>query len=79
MAAVLLQVVSIAFVHAHDEGHDLDMKKPETSHNNAGEFNPEDLPSYAGLGHHRTQIFAHVALMVFAWFFLLPIGTSKVD
>jgi hypothetical protein len=36
---------------------------------------PWNLPSYSGLEAHSAHLVAHVAFMVAAWFFLLPIGT----
>ncbi|ETI25031.1 hypothetical protein G647_04401 [Cladophialophora carrionii CBS 160.54] len=75
VAAVLLQLASQTLAHGHDEGHDMDMKKPEAPQHKDGEVDPYDMPSYAGLGQHQTQIFAHVALMVLAWFFILPIAS----
>ena len=76
VAAALLQLASQTLAHGHDEDHGMDMKMPEAPHNDGGEGEPYDMPSYAGLGQHQTQIFAHVALMVLAWFFILPIGES---
>ena len=77
VAAVLLQAASHTLARSHDEGHGMDMKKPEALQNSDGEVAIYDMPSYAGLGQHQTQVFAHVALMVLAWFFILPIGESR--
>ena len=76
VAAVLLQLASHVLAHGDDEAHGMDMIMPEMSYSNGTEMELEDMPTYAGLGTHQTQIFAHVALMVLAWFFILPIGQS---
>ena len=33
-----------------------------------------DMPSYFGLASHSNLMVAHIAFMVLAWFFTLPIG-----
>ena len=79
-AAVLLQFALHVLAHSDTEGHamdiDMDMKKPDVAQNNDGQMELEDMPSYAGLSQRQTQIYTHIALMMLAWFFLLPIGES---
>lgn len=82
VAAVLLQLASLALAHGGDEGHgdgmDMgDMKEPEAHGDGSGkEIDHYDDPSYAGLGMHGNMILAHIILMVLAWVFILPIGMS---
>lgn len=80
VAAVLLQLASLALAHGGDEhnGMDMgDMMKPEPHESQPGDpADPYNMPSYAGLGMHSGMILAHIILMVLAWFFILPIGTS---
>jgi hypothetical protein len=76
VAAVLLQCASQVLAHGHDEGEGMDMKMPEVVQHNGTKVEPESMASYAGLDKHQTQIYAHIALMVLAWFFVLPVGKS---
>ena len=80
VAAVLLQLASFTLAHGDDGDHDMDMgdvKTPE-SHGYVSAADPEwyTMASYAGLAMHGKMIFAHIVLMVLAWFFVLPIGMS---
>jgi hypothetical protein len=80
VAAVLLRLASRSLAHGHDDGQgmDMDMGVPSGAVKDSGvEFEVEEMPSYAGLDQHQAQIFAHIALMVLAWFFILPIGKSS--
>lgn len=77
VAAALLSIVSLTLAHGGDEGHGMDMKKPEHLPGNGGEVDPYDMPSYASLDQYQTQILCHVVFMVLAWFFILPIGEYK--
>jgi hypothetical protein len=72
-AAVLLHLAAVAHAHGHDDGMDMDIaaSKPQQEHN---DDDPYNLPSYAGLAEHQGLLLAHIALMVVAWFFVLPIG-----
>ena len=51
-----------------------------SAHASAGtdEVDKYALPSYAGLDKHSNMILAHIVIMVLAWFFILPIGKSKL-
>ena len=80
LAAALLQVASTVVAHGHDEHGSNDMSDmnmgaahPPTK---AGEVDKYSLPSYSGLDKHSDMMLAHIALMVLAWFFILPIGKS---
>lgn len=78
VAAVLLELAAQTVAHGDDEqchGNMCDMKKPD-SHEGAGASNNQATPSYASLGMHGKMMLAHIALMVLAWFFILPIGKS---
>lgn len=35
---------------------------------------PYNDPTYAGLSAHSGMMMAHIAFMVLAWFFILPVG-----
>lgn len=73
-AAVLGLLVPTALAHGGDEGGhgghggmemtDADKPKPE-----------EEYPlTYFAHPDHKTAIYAHIALMVLAWVFILPVG-----
>lgn len=78
LAASLLQLLPIAAAHGHDAHSNTAMEmgsmSNSTSSNSIDPNDPFYLPSYAGLEAHSGSILAHVAFMVAAWFFLLPIG-----
>jgi hypothetical protein len=79
-AAALLQLAAVAYAHGHDEGMKMDMdmesSKPQQAPN---DDDPYNLPSYAGLAVHQGLLLAHIALMVVAWFFVLPIGKLVLE
>lgn len=81
VAAVLLQFSSAVLAHSHDEGavDDMGGMKMGDGHLNqtAGEDEWYTTPSYSGLSEHSGILLAHIILMVLAWFFILPIGTSR--
>ncbi|KIW15069.1 hypothetical protein PV08_07856 [Exophiala spinifera] len=75
IAAVLLELAAQTVAHGDDEhchGDMCDMKKP-VPHEGAAASDAQ-ATSYAALGMHGKMILAHIALMVLAWFFVLPIG-----
>lgn len=82
-AALLLQIFGLAA--AHGDGSHTDMASWTGSllnqtANTAAATNTDDpwnLPSYSGLEAHSAYLVAHVAFMVAAWIFLLPIGTIR--
>jgi hypothetical protein len=45
--------------------------------NERDESDPYNLPSYAGLPDHQGLLLAHIVLMVFAWFIILPVGREQ--
>lgn len=83
VAAVLLQLSSVAFGHGDDEHDGKDMggmggMKMGAPHSNSS-ADPNDwynLPSYSSLTAHSRMMTAHIVFMVLAWFFILPIGSS---
>lgn len=72
-------------VVAHGDGHEgmnMDMEMASEAATGTALPRPSptdydlwDIPSYAGLSSHRSSMVAHVAFMVLAWFFVLPVGT----
>ena len=73
-AAVLLQLASTVYAHGHDGSTDtMDMvhDKPQPQEE---EHDPYNDPTYAGLSAHSGLMMAHIAFMVLAWFFVLPVG-----
>ena len=70
--AVILGLVPRALGHGDDmEG--MDMSPP------ANQPPPDDggyPPTYFAHPEHRGLIFAHIALMVASWIFMLPVGES---
>ena len=80
VAAVLLQLVSFASTHGTGGHIDTDNNYTKTSEANRtlleDQINVYNLPSYAGYNIHKNLILAHIVLMVLAWVFALPIGTS---
>lgn len=78
LAAVLLQVASLTLAHGEDEDHgmDLDGLKSPAEHKGNGLPDYYAMPSYAGSGSHGKMMLAHIILMVLAWLFVLPFGTS---
>jgi len=80
VAAALLYL-SLVLAHGDEEGHDGDMKMSNPVANlPAGnvEVDLYEMPSYAGLELHTSLIVTHIVLMVLAWFFILPFGTSQL-
>ncbi|KAK2739708.1 hypothetical protein FQN55_009298 [Onygenales sp. PD_40] len=69
----LLFLAANALAHGDDhEGKEMDMTDMGNPNNATA---PADSPmSYFAYQKHRGTIIAHIALMVIAWFFILPIG-----
>jgi Domain of unknown function (DUF2427) len=80
LAASLLQVTTFVVAHGHDSHGEMGMEMGQKSNATMSiSVDPNDpwyLPSYSGLQAHSGFIMAHIAFMVAAWFFLLPIGMS---
>jgi hypothetical protein len=75
-AASLLPFVTIVAAHGHGSHNDMGKDDGQMS-NSSAPVDPYDvwyLPSYSGLEAHSGAMLAHMAFMVAAWFFLLPIG-----
>lgn len=76
-AAWLLVSVASALPHGDNDSMDMDMNMNMDAHTEP-ESNPgssDNSPmSYFAHGKHSGTIIAHVALMVLAWCFILPIG-----
>ena len=77
-ATLLLQSATLAAAHRHDLHSETGMDMGSTSNlSTAGSVDANDpwlLPSYSGLEAHSGLLLAHIAFMVVAWIFLLPIG-----
>jgi len=86
LAATLLQLASFVAAHGGDEHAGMDMDMNMGNMNNGTLAVPEtdsypdvySLPNYAGLSAHSGLMLAHVALMVAAWMFVLPVGRSRL-
>ena len=79
-AAVLLHLSALAAAHGHDSNMDMGMTKGNTSAPAHSSFIADhvwNMPSYVGLGDHTGSMWAHIILMVAAWFFVLPLGESS--
>lgn len=73
-AAVLLQLAATVRAHGHDggmQGMDMVDDRPEPEED---VHDPYNDPSYAGLSAHSGLMLAHIAFMVLAWIFVLPVG-----
>jgi len=70
--AVLGLLVPAALAHGDEKGHG-GMEMTE-----ADKPLPEDQypPTYFAHPDHKAAIYAHIALMVLAWVFMLPVGKS---
>jgi hypothetical protein len=77
LAATLLQLTSFVAAHGGDGHASMDM---DMGNMNNGTVTVPDssLPSYAGLSAHSGLMLAHIALMVAAWMFVLPVGRSRL-
>lgn len=76
VAAALLELAARTVAHGDDEqcrGDMCGMEKPNP-HGGAGASDGQATSSYVSLGMHGKMMLAHIALMVLAWFFVLPIG-----
>lgn len=79
-AAVLLLLSALAAAHGHDSSMDMGMTKVNATAPAHSSFIADkvwNMPSYVGLGEHTGPMWAHIILMVLAWFFALPIGTPS--
>lgn len=80
LAASLLQLISTIAAHGHDSHKEMGMAMGSKSNStSSATIDPDDVwyqPSYSSLEAHSGSMLAHIAFMVAAWFFLLPIGTS---
>jgi hypothetical protein len=82
IAAVLLHLISTVIAHGDEHGsHDKAGMDMSGTHPSAGtdEVDKYALPSYAGLDKHSDMILTHIVLMILAWFFILPIGKSRLE
>ena len=77
-ALLLLEVVPRAIGHGdrHGEwGSEVNLTKVHL--NSSMDITTMPKQSYFALGKHNGLIFGHIALMIVAWFFVLPIGESR--
>ena len=82
-AASVFASLASAIPHGDNHAMDMDMgmgmgmnstqKQPE-SHADASDDSPM---SYFAYGKHSSTIMAHIALMVLAWCFILPVGKNS--
>lgn len=80
-AAWLLVSAANALPHGDDDSMDMDSDMNMDSH--GGQDQPSEASqnapmSYFAYGKHSGTIIAHIALMVLAWCFVLPIGEFLV-
>lgn len=80
-AALLLASIASALPHgdeAMDMGGmdmgDMDMHASHPEHESHADTSDDSPMSYFAYGKHSSTIVAHIALMVLAWCFVLPIG-----
>jgi hypothetical protein len=77
--AVLLDLVSVALAHGHDEDASMEMNTCM----NLSEVSPPHIynstemgpPSYFRHSEYSGLILLHIVLMSIAWIFVLPLGT----
>lgn len=73
--ALLSILVPVVLAHGGDEsGMDMDMNMGATAGANETQPEVEYPPTYFGLDEHKVAIYGHIALMVIAWVFMLPVG-----
>lgn len=79
IGAVLLDLVTVAFAHGHDEDASIEMSTgmdlSEASHPhiyNSTEMGP---PSYFRHAEYSGLMLLHIVLMSVAWIFVLPLGS----
>lgn len=74
-AAWLLVSVADALPHGDNDSMDMDMNTGAHTEPESNPGSSDDSPmSYFAHGKHSGTIMAHIALMVLAWCFILPIG-----
>lgn len=63
----------------HEGGMDMDMDMGSASNADAPPEigpEPESMATYFSFPDHKTTIYAHIALMIVGWVFVLPLGES---
>lgn len=73
-SVAVLGLVPAAFAHGDDEGMDMGMNMGANGTLDQPRPEGEYPPTYFALGEHTAAIYGHIALMVIAWVFVLPIG-----
>lgn len=77
--AVLGFIPAVIADGGHEHGHNHGGESGGMKMSDADKPLPEDQypPTYFALSEHTAAIYAHIALMVVAWVFVLPVGKIK--